>query len=287
MNPATLRRIIHPTARVLDAKQGLVEYVASNESLDSYREVIRVAGWKFDLFEKNSPFVDSHQYDSVQQLLGKVVDFQLTTHGGKPALVETVQWAIDVPENSLAMLGFRMTEAGYLKAVSVGFWPIRMASRSENYGEYAQHCVELGLAGAQQPRCIYLEQQQIELSACVIGANPDALAVEAAQGIGWHLIAFHRRVFETVGRFDENFWPAYYEDIDFGRRMWLGFAQQQWPRIHCDVSLAGFSHGVDLGGAVIDNDKLAAYYAEKWGGPKGEETYHRPFGNRPIHWWPR
>lgn len=120
-----------------------------------------------------------------------------------------------------------------------------------------------------------------------LDANPDALAVEAAQGIGWHLIAIHRRVFETIGRFDENFWPAYYEDIDFGRRMWLGFAQQQWPRIHCDVSLAGFSHGVDLGGAVIDNDKLAAYYAEKWGGPKGEETYHRPFGNRPIHWWPR
>jgi hypothetical protein len=180
---ATIRRLLHPTAKVLDAAKGIVEYVASNETLDSYREVIRVAGWKFDLFEKNSPFVDSHQYDSVQQLLGKVVDFQLTKANGKPALVETVQWAIDVPENSLAMLGFKMTEAGYLKAVSVGFWPTKIASPSENRGEYTKHCTELGLTGDAAPRAIYIEQQQVELSACVIGANPDALARSYKAGL--------------------------------------------------------------------------------------------------------
>ena len=95
MNPT--RRLLYPTARVLDAKQGLVEYVASNETLDSYREVIRVAGWRFTLFEKNAPFVDSHQYETLKTLLGQVVDFSLTKTNGKPALVETVRWAIDVP----------------------------------------------------------------------------------------------------------------------------------------------------------------------------------------------
>lgn len=178
----TLRRLLNPVAKVLDASKGLVEYVASNETVDSYREVIRVSGWKFDLFRQNSPFVDSHQYDTVQTLLGKVVDFKLDRSGGKPALVETVQWAIDVPENQLAQLGFRMTERGYLKAVSVGFWPVRICSPSENRAEYAQHCAELGLT-QQQPRCIYLEQQQVELSACVIGANPDALARSYKDGI--------------------------------------------------------------------------------------------------------
>lgn len=178
-----LRRLIQPTARVIDSAKGIVEYVASNESVDSYREVIRVNGWRFDMFEKNAPFVDSHQYDSVEQLLGKVVDFQLTKANGAPALVETVQWAIDVPENNLALLGFRMTEAGYLKAVSVGFWPVRTASPSENRGEYQQCCSELGLTGSAQPRCVYLEQQQVELSACVLGANPDALARSYKAGI--------------------------------------------------------------------------------------------------------
>lgn len=36
----------------------------------------------------------------------------------------------------------------------------------------------------------------------------DANVIEAA-GHSWHLIAFHRRVFETVGLFDPNFYPAY------------------------------------------------------------------------------
>lgn len=119
-----------------------------------------------------------------------------------------------------------------------------------------------------------------------LDANPDALAVEAAQGIGWHLVAISRRTIETVGRFDENFWPAYYEDIDYGRRMWLAFNQEQWPRVHVDVSIAGVSHGVDLGGAVIDNELLQTYYRRKWGGDKGEETLTAPFGSHPINYWP-
>ena len=122
------------------------------------------------------------------------------------------------------------------------------------------------------------------LAACE--ANPDALAVEAAQGIGWHLIAINRRTIDRVGTFDENFHPAYFEDIDYGRRMWLEFDQEQWPRVWADVSIAGVSHGVDLGGAVVNNYALTKYYRYKWGGDKGQETYTKPFGNRPIHHWP-
>jgi hypothetical protein len=114
----------------------------------------------------------------------------------------------------------------------------------------------------------------------------DALAVEAAQGIGWHLIAINKRTFERIGRFDENFYPAYFEDIDFGRRMWIEFDQEQWPRTFADVSIAGTSHGVDLGGAVVNNGVLAKYYRWKWGGDKGYETHTKPFGKKPIYYWP-
>jgi hypothetical protein len=173
----TLRRTIHPVARVLDAAKGIVEYVASNETIDSYREVIRVSGWRFDLFRKNAPFVDSHNYGTLDCLLGKVLDFKLDQVDGKPALVETVQWAIDVAENKLAQLGFKMTQAGYAKAVSVGFWPVKAVSKwDQDPGAYTQQLLELGLAQANAPRVIYLEQQQVELSACILGANPDALA---------------------------------------------------------------------------------------------------------------
>lgn len=173
MSKQTLRRTIHPQTRVLDAPAGLVEYVASDETCDSYNEVIRARGWKFDLFEKNAPFVDSHKYDSIEHLLGKVVDFQVK--GGQ--LVETVKWAVDagLPETHLANIGFRMTAAGHLKAVSVGFFPEEFVTPA-NQKEFQKQLGELKLAKGQIPSRIFTRQQQVELSSCVIGANPNALA---------------------------------------------------------------------------------------------------------------
>lgn len=182
MSEKTLRRVIHPEVRVVDEKKGLVEYVASTETLDSYREVIRADGWKFDHFKKNAPFVDSHDYGTIDKLIGRVVSFEVR---GKK-LIEVAQWAIDVADNTLAQRGFAMTQAGYLKAVSVGFWPVKYVSRwDSNASGYLTELNKLDIkpddVGA--PRTIYLEQQQIELSACIIGANPDALCKAYKAGI--------------------------------------------------------------------------------------------------------
>lgn len=161
----------HPVVRVLDESAGLVEYTASDETLDSYREVVRANGARFDLFRRNAPFVDSHQYDSIERVLGTVVDFEVR---GK-SVVETVKWAVDVPENKLAQLGFRMTTAGHLKAVSIGFLPEAIIGPQDTKA-YADQLKELGLAPDKGPRRIYTAWQQVELSACVLGANPNALA---------------------------------------------------------------------------------------------------------------
>jgi hypothetical protein len=175
-----LRREIHPQVRVLDEKTGLIEYIASNETIDSYNEVIMASGWRFDDFEKNAPFVDSHNYNSIENLLGRVEDFRVS---GKN-LVETVKWAIDVPQNLLAQKGFAMTAAGYLKAVSVGFMPVRAVTKwSENKTDWQEALASVGMHEEDGVNCIYLEQQQKELSACVIGANPDAVARAYKAGI--------------------------------------------------------------------------------------------------------
>lgn len=117
--------------------------------------------------------------------------------------------------------------------------------------------------------------------------NPDAVAVEAGHGVGWHLIAFPRKTIQAVGRFDENFF-AYEEDIDYGRRISLALVREPpyWTKVSVDVSIAGFSHGVDLGGVKIDNQRQLGYYAEKWNGPKGQERNSLPFGDKPIDYWP-
>jgi hypothetical protein len=176
---------------IADEKAGVCEYIASDESLDADCEVVRCAGWKFDRMEKNAPFVNSHNARDIGNQLGKVL-------GGKvedEQLVETVKWAIDVPENKLAQLGWAMTKAGYLKAVSVGFLPTKVitrlapdewpgswsgaqvadANRREGKKLWQSLGLEMGrdLADVQT---IYIEQQQTELSACIVGSNPNAVA---------------------------------------------------------------------------------------------------------------
>lgn len=169
----TFTRTIHPETRVVDAARGILDYIASDESIDTYREIIRADGWRFTHFKKNSPFVDSHTYDTVQNLLGRVIDFHIDGR----RLIERVQWAIDVPENQLAQLGWKMTVGGYLKAVSVGFWPIRYVCKFDTDRKpWLDQLTDLGIADDNQVRTIYLEQEQVELSSCILGANPNSLA---------------------------------------------------------------------------------------------------------------
>jgi hypothetical protein len=168
----TLRREIHVEVRVIDKDRGICQYIASDESIDSYGEVVIAAGWQFNRFQKNAPFVDSHDYSSIGKLMGKVLDFAVVND----QLIETVQWAIDVKENSLAQLGWQMTAGGYLKAVSVGFFPVAAVSIYDgNTSAFQNLCATKGLDPS-KVRTIYTKQEQIELSSCIIGANPNALA---------------------------------------------------------------------------------------------------------------
>ncbi|HEV7924261.1 MAG TPA: phage major capsid protein [Verrucomicrobiae bacterium] len=180
-------RIVHREitchTRVIDAARGTVEYIASSQATDSYGEVINQAGWQFNRFQRNAPFVDSHNYESIDRLLGKVIDFRVVNK----QLVETVQWAKDVETNTLAIKGFAMTQAGYLKSVSVGFIPLKVVRPSDPDGWDAA-CADLGMGDLEDSirsgaSCIYVSQEQLELSACIIGANPEAVAKSYADGI--------------------------------------------------------------------------------------------------------
>ncbi|MDR3459556.1 MAG: hypothetical protein P4N60_19170 [Verrucomicrobiae bacterium] len=177
-----IRRTIHPEVKVIDAAKGIVEYIASNETLDYHNEIVRADGWQFNRFKKNAPFVDSHNYECLDCLLGKVIDWKLSGNN----LVETVQWAIDagLPEDHLANIGFKMTAAGYLKAVSVGFQPIEYCTRWDNDKTvYNEQCAALGLSREVSPDVIYIQHEQLELSACIIGANADAVARAYKAGV--------------------------------------------------------------------------------------------------------
>jgi len=175
MSASIYRRTIHPEIRVIDSKRGIMEYVASDQTIDSYREVIMAAGWQHNLFAKNAPFVDSHDYSTIERMLGSVIAYEVKAK----KLINTVQWAVEVEENRLARIGFRMVEAGHLKAVSVGFQPVRSVTRysqGKEADEYQKLSVKLGFEEGSGPDRIFTEQEQVELSAVIIGANPNAVA---------------------------------------------------------------------------------------------------------------
>lgn len=167
-----LRRTLNFETRILSEADGTVEYIASDATLDSYNESILPGGWRFNLFQLNAPFVDSHNYHCIEYLLGRVTSARI--EGGK--LIETVKWAKDVAENKLAVMGWKMTVAGFLKAVSVGFRVVAAVSPGDSGWNAAVTATGLSAEDAGKCRRIFTTQEQLELSACILGANPAAVA---------------------------------------------------------------------------------------------------------------
>lgn len=177
-----LRRALTVQTKTLDKAKGIVRFVASDETLDCYNEIVRVNGWRFTHFDKNAPFVDSHDYSSISKCLGQVI--ARNVEGGQ--LVEDVQFALTSDGQTFADWGFKMVDGGFLKAVSVGFFPKRYATKwDSDKSSFLAQVEELGLTPEQAAQLcvVYLEQEQIELSLCVIGANPNALAKAYKAGV--------------------------------------------------------------------------------------------------------
>jgi hypothetical protein len=110
--------------------------------------------------------------------------------------------------------------------------------------------------------------------------------------LGWHLHGFTRKTIETVGSFDEHFYPAYYEDTDYIYRMSLAGLPaprengRSWPYIFIDSSYAGDAQALKSG-LVNAGDESHQYYIRKWGGDQGQETFTTPFdSDHDWTWWP-
>jgi glycosyltransferase involved in cell wall biosynthesis len=104
-----------------------------------------------------------------------------------------------------------------------------------------------------------------------------------ADGHSWHLIALHRTCFEKVGFFDENFYPAYFEQTDWCYRLRMA----GWEHGFIRVWVNALSQGHALHNHLVScpAEPLLDYYAQKWGGKKGEETFVQPFGSKPLGYW--
>jgi GT2 family glycosyltransferase len=103
----------------------------------------------------------------------------------------------------------------------------------------------------------------------------DAGTIYFAVGHGFSAAGLSRRVWETVGPFDEGFWPAYYEDDDFLRRAdLLGVGWRDLP-VACQHER---SAAIRLDPDVNALNSVAfplnqRRYVAKWGGLPHRERY--------------
>jgi hypothetical protein len=117
--------------------------------------------------------------------------------------------------------------------------------------------------------------------------------VEAAGVFGWHLIAFHCDTIAAVGKWDPNYSPYGFDDLDLSVRYQLvyGNGGQLWDKVPVDVADAGMGHSVRQGRVVAPAEPRIVYFEKKWGRHPGawqEPTYEHPFDNadNPVGYWP-
>jgi hypothetical protein len=151
-----------------------LDFIASDETLDRYHEIIMASGWRLDHYRQNPVFQNAHQYGDVIFTLGKA----LLTEVRNGRLYQRIEFATDV--NPMAKIAYGLYKGRFLNAVSVGFIPLKWEDAKESSSLAATKPPSEG--GSSIPRRRYLEQELLEVSAVGIPANPNALALAVKSG---------------------------------------------------------------------------------------------------------
>jgi len=98
------------------------------------------------------------------------------------------------------------------------------------------------------------------------------------------------KLIEKAGWFDENIFPAYFEDNDMHRRMLLaGVKSYILPNVQVN-HVGSATQNFDPGNPACPPHQFEAnrsYFVEKWGGRPGEEMWAHPFNNEnnDVRYW--
>ena len=153
-----------PDPTLADRDPACLDFIASNESLDRYQEIISPQGWELDNYRRNPVFQNAHQYGDIIFTLGKALITELRVVDGRQVLFQRIEFATGV--NPIARIAFGLYKGKFLNAVSVGFVPLRW---------------EPGEEGSRVRRR-FIAQELLEVSAVAIPANPEALILGLKSG---------------------------------------------------------------------------------------------------------
>src|SRR5438105_1657634 len=146
-----------------------LDFIASDETLDRYDEIISASGWRLENYQRNPVFQNAHKYGDIIFTLGKA----LITEVRAGRLFQRIEFATEV--NPMARIAYGLYKGKFLNAVSVGFIPLRWENGKSDGSDKSD-------GSGKAWRRKYLEQELLEVSAVGIPANPNALQLGLKAG---------------------------------------------------------------------------------------------------------
>jgi len=159
-----------------DEKKQILGFTFSDESVDRYGDIIRMAGWKNlrDFVQKGPSFLFAHDYRA--PAIGKVLDVQ-KNYRGKLAIGGPVQYATeDVYPFAATMFKLSKPPDAFMRTVSVGFDPHQDKIKVPDADE--RKALGMGERGV-----IYEGQDLLEVSLVPVPANPNAVQDAYQKGV--------------------------------------------------------------------------------------------------------
>jgi len=128
---------------------------ASTGAVDRQNEIVDQAGWSLDSYRQNPVVLDSHKYDSIEDVIGRAVRVEVVGD----ALEADIIFA-DTEKGECAEA---LVNTGFLRTVSVGF---RSLARRPG--------------GAGQP-LTHTQAELLEISLVAVPANREAVRIRSAE----------------------------------------------------------------------------------------------------------
>ena len=133
----------------------IIQFKGSTGDKDRMGEIIKPSGWKLNNYKRNPVFLGFHNYH--EPPIGKAISVEKTDN----ALTFDIEFA-DAETYAFADTIYKLYKGGFMKAVSVGFIPLKWEDGDSTTDDKGV-------------RRTYLEQELLELSAVSVPANANAL----------------------------------------------------------------------------------------------------------------
>lgn len=230
----------------------LYTFRMTTETIDRQGEIVTLDGWSFDRYLTNPVVLDTHDYASIEAIVGRTVSIDRDADG----------WNATIRFNAseCGLLAQRLVEDGDLRAISVGFRPLvieypdatalRRARTLDAVAERALVSVAPDPAVAVR----HVEKELLEISVVPIPANPDAIRIRSVNGAATAVTAAPVSKAVAPGWMRDNARQglAWYEDGKAGD----------------GVTAQTVREARDMAGGTVSEDKatrMAAWFARHMG----------------------